>query len=138
MKAEVNVDGDWYEARASDGKPCITIPLDDDEDHIADYWEEEWSISQEPGDADNDDMPAGIGRDSAKGDGFTNYEEYRGFQVMGQWTETSPVFKDLFILDEAYHGIGYFDKLQLQVHLIKRGEFDKAAASSTSTAVGRA
>ena len=122
LKAEVNVDGEWYEAKTPDGKSAITIPLDEDENHIADDWEREWSVSGEPGDADNDLYPLGVGW--GVGDGFPNYEEYRGFLIKDKWTDTSPALKDLFILDEAYYGIGYFDKLQIQVHLIKRGEFD--------------
>jgi len=122
LKAEVNVDGEWYEAKTSDGASQITLPLDEDEDHIADDWEREWSISGETGDADNDLYPLGVGPDM--GDGFPNYEEYRGFVVKDKWAETSPALKDLFILDECYQGIGYFDKLQIQVHFIKRGEFD--------------
>jgi hypothetical protein len=124
LKAEVNLEGRWYRARAADGKDYITIPLDDDGNHIADRWEWEWSLQGKPENADEDDMPAGVGEESARGDGFSNYEEYRGFFVKGKWTETGPFLKDLFILDEAYHGVGYFDKLELAVHLIRRDEID--------------
>jgi len=122
LKAEVNVDGEWYEAKTSDGASAITLPLDEDGDHIADEWEKEWSVSGEGGEADNDLYPLGVGPET--GDGFPNFEEYRGFVVKDKWTGTSPALKDLFILDEAYQGVGYFDKLGIQVHLIKRGEFD--------------
>ncbi|MBX3744736.1 MAG: hypothetical protein KF833_05455 [Verrucomicrobiae bacterium] len=45
-------------------------------------------------DADDDDQPTGDGQ---KGDGFSAYEEYRGFRVNRRHVSTDPAVKDLFI-----------------------------------------
>ncbi|MCC7377451.1 MAG: hypothetical protein IT581_22510 [Verrucomicrobiales bacterium] len=49
--------------------------------------------------SDEDDQPRGDGQ---KGDGFSLYEEYRGFRVNGAHLSTRPMVKDLFIRNQ--HG----------------------------------
>ncbi|MFQ6082728.1 MAG: hypothetical protein ACE5WD_05140 [Candidatus Aminicenantia bacterium] len=122
IKAEVNIEGRWYECRAEDGKSYITIPYDDDEDHIADMWEEYFGVKDQSEETDDDEEP----QSRQNGDGFTNYEEYRGFFVNESWREWyfSPRRKDLFIYDEIGMGVAYFTETQIMIHLIDKDEYD--------------
>ena len=122
IKAEVNVEGTWYECTSIDGDNYVTIPYDDDEDHIADMWEEHFGVEDDSENADDDAQP----ESKQDGDGFTNYEEYRGFYVNGVWTEWefSPEKKDLFIYDEIGMGVANFTETQLKIHLIDKKEYD--------------
>lgn len=122
IKAEVNVEGTWYECTSIDSANYVTIPYDDDEDHIADMWEDHFNVKDQPKDADEDAQP----ESKQDGDGFTNYEEYRGFFVNGIWTEWefSPEQKDLFIYDEIGMGVANFTETQLNIHLIDKEEYN--------------
>jgi len=120
LKAEINVDGLWYAARSEDGKDYITLPHDDDQNRIADDWEKKNKVSGQEASADQDERPEGVGREP--GDGFSNYEEYRGFVINGKWQDTNPTYKDLFIRDEIGLGIGWLSDLILAVHLVDEGE----------------
>lgn len=124
LKAEVNVDGLWYECEAEGGGDSITIPLDENKNYIADTWEEKKEVKGEPATADSDSKPEGMGDEGEPGDGFSNYEEYRGFFVNGSWKDTDPKYKDLFIYDELGLGVGLFTELDLHLHLIDRDEYD--------------
>ena len=123
IKAEVNVEGHWYECRAEDGKDYVTIPYDDDEDHIADMWEEHFGVLSQSEKTDDDQEP----QSKQNGDGFSNYEEYRGFFIDGIWKEWyfSPKRKDVFIYDEIGMGVSYFTETGLMIHLIDKEEYDK-------------
>jgi hypothetical protein len=123
LKAEINVDGVWYQAQSEDGKDYITIPLDQNENHISDWWEKQNNVFGQAANSDQDERPEGVGREP--GDGFSNYEEYRGFMINGQWEDTKPYYKDVFIRDEIGLGIGWFGDLLLAVHLLDAGEMDK-------------
>lgn len=126
VHAEVLLDGKWRDAKM-DGKTTMQIPYDSDEDHIADQWEKDNGVLADGGDADEDNTPVGNG---TKGDGLTNYEEYRGFEEEGSHFTTDPKIKDLFICDEtknatgvggdnslATEGIALFEKAsELKVH----------------------
>jgi hypothetical protein len=95
------------------------IPVDNDNNHIADIWA--FNYLGSPTRDDDPEPPARI-----QGDGFSLYEEYRGFIVKGNWRELNPLRKDVFIvnlLDELYHpglglDLGYFPNLGITVHLI--------------------
>jgi hypothetical protein len=95
------------------------IPVDNDNNHIADSWAFNYLGSPI---RDNDPDPLS----RIQGDGFSLYEEYRGFIVKGNWRELNPLRKDVFIvnlLDELYHpglglDLGYFPNLGITVHLI--------------------
>ncbi len=122
LKARVKVDGVWQDCQTEDEKGYVTVPYDADENHIADVWEEEMNVTGRPATWDEDDQPKEI--EYHKGDGFTNYEEYRGFMVGGKWRSTDPRQMDIFIFDEIGYGIGYFKNTKLQIHLINEDEYD--------------
>lgn len=102
LKVSVKVKGIWYEAEA-DGTPdkFITIPLDLNENKIADHWEKQNNVYGKPGNWDEDPNPSGQMR---PGDGMTNYEEYRGFMVSDgsdgtEYKRMNPLQKEIFVID---------------------------------------
>jgi hypothetical protein len=66
-----------------------------------------------------------VGDPAEPGDGFSNYEEYRGFFINGIWDDTDPTHKDIFIYDELGFGVGLFTEMNLTVSLINQDEFDE-------------
>jgi hypothetical protein len=110
---------------ADKSKYNLAIPKDENNNHIADSWEE----SNEAGmaDADDDMLPAGDGH---QGDGFPTYEEYRGFRAKGVHIRTDPFQKDLFIWDPSNLGLGYFDQSGLTTHLVSAYEWDFQAGAT--------
>ena len=88
----------------------ITIPLDKNGNRIADGWMYDTSQNYRPS-ADNERGPNG---NSSSGDGFTVFEEYRGFEIKGTHTRTNPLYnKDLFIYSIfSSEGVGYATKLR--------------------------
>jgi len=72
-----------------------------------------------------------VSGEAKRGDGFSRYEEYRGFSVNGDWDDFDPIGeKDVFVIDdEAIHpdpndprklGVGHFDRLPgVKPHLIE-------------------
>lgn len=97
----------------------LTIPKDENNNHIADSWED--SNAAGMADADDDMLPAGDGH---QGDGFSTYEEYRGFRAKGVHIRTDPFQKDLFVWDPSNLGLGYFDQSGLTIHLVSAYEWD--------------
>ena len=59
LKARVNVDGLWYECKAENGDDYITIPHDEDEDRIADNWENCYDVYDKDENWDEDPEPSG-------------------------------------------------------------------------------
>ena len=89
-----------------------------DGDWIAMSWRKAHDVADVPDDDDSEDDPKG---DGSKGDGFTLYEEYRGFVENGVRVEGDPHKKDFFVLNlvgpTAEAGIGLFTRLsELKVH----------------------
>lgn len=82
----------------STGAQSISIPRDDNDNHVADQWEKDKGIfgDNKPATWDEDDIPADQRRN---GDGYTLYEEYRGFMTKSGFVRTSPKEKDLFVYD---------------------------------------
>jgi hypothetical protein len=77
--------------------------------------------------ADDDDSEADPVGDGFKGDGFTLYEEYRGFMHGDDWTALDPKKKDVSVLNnlrscpEVDAGIGIFERATgLNVHRLLR------------------
>jgi len=112
LKAEINVDGSWIEATA---KPFdlsyLPVPYDKNKNMIADKWEKDVGLytSNLSPEWDEDPFPA---HQKGNGDGFTLYEEYRGFQeidhefrkgdheqVKDGHVRMDPMYKDVFIVD---------------------------------------
>ncbi|MEO8514432.1 MAG: hypothetical protein ABI543_12800 [Ignavibacteria bacterium] len=102
LGATVKVKGNWYTAEA-DGTPdpYITIPVDLNDNKIADSWEKQNNVYGKPGTWDEDPNPKGQKR---PGDGMTNYEEYRGFMVSDgaggtEYKRMDPMQKEIFVID---------------------------------------
>ena len=84
---------------------------------IADYWRQQNKVA---GLADDDDNEKVDGQKD-NGDGYTLYEEYRGWVVNGRHVEGDPKQKDFFVLNligaDAALGIELFEQAsQLRVH----------------------
>ena len=102
----------------------LTIPKDDNGNHIADFWEKTHAGGN--AEADDDEQPHGNGD---HGDGLSLYEEYRGFHVQGRHIWTNPKLKDIFIYDSTGLGVGYLARSGLAIHLVNADEFAQEAGS---------
>lgn len=96
----------------------ISLPHDENGNHIADAWEEANGVKDKSPAVDEDSEPLG---DRNNGDGLTVWEEYRGFLEDGKHIRTNPKKKDLFICDliggRSKKGINRFAALtKLDVH----------------------
>ncbi len=99
LRAEVNANGlAWLPCETEDGRDYLTIPLDADEDRVADTWEAAYGVSHQNENADEDSQPAG---QRSSGDGISLYEEYRGIEDENrQHQRLNPTRKELFVRDE--------------------------------------
>lgn len=70
----------------------LRLPKREVDSKIASVWRRENAAGDD--EEDDDARPEGDGN---AGDGFSNYEEYRGFVVDGAHRRTNPVQKDLFV-----------------------------------------
>lgn len=98
----------------------ILLPKRQQGSNIADIWKTQNHISLSTLDSDDSEVDP-QGRSDCAGDGFTLYEEYRGFMENGKHIEGDPHNKDFFILNEigadAEPGIFLFTELTgLTVH----------------------
>lgn len=95
---------------------------------IADIWRKQHNVENL---ADDDDDEKVEGQKD-NGDGYTLYEEYRGFVVAGRHIEGDPKRKDFFVLNligaDALPGINLFEQLsELRVHSkLRRSEMSQA------------
>lgn len=88
------------------GKGYLSVPRDDDENHVADGWRDD-EFHGKPATLDEDSFPA---RQRDSGDGLTLYEEYRGFICLSDpedpdsliHVRTDPDKKDVFAYDEKF------------------------------------
>jgi hypothetical protein len=105
----------------------IRLPKMNGPGWIATVWKQENGAAALP-DADDSEKVAGQQYD---GDGYTLYEEYRGWVVDGRRIEGDPKRKDFFVLNligaDARKGIELFEKVsQLRVHAkLKRTEMSE-------------
>ena len=113
LSGKIKVNGTWWEAKQEDlGVPWLPVPWDKNNNMIADEWEKQVGILGKNYSAiwDEDSEPEG---QFSSGDGFTLYEEYRGFTEMGnalakatnvqvkdQHVRMDPGYKDVFIYDQ--------------------------------------
>jgi len=72
------------------------IPVDENENHIADWWEDFRDPPSRDPLSDDDFTPRG---DGTLGDGLSLYEEYRGLMVRGVWQDFDPKEKDMFVMN---------------------------------------
>ncbi|MGA2095253.1 MAG: hypothetical protein ABSH39_03050 [Candidatus Acidiferrum sp.] len=105
----------------------IPLPQSQPGSHIADTWKNANNVSLSTPD-DDDSEPNPVSRADCLGDGFTLYEEYRGFMENGNHIQGDPNSKDFFIENrigaDAEPGIWLFTQLTgLTVHKdIQRNE----------------
>ncbi len=98
LRCEVNIDGTVHDCQTERGEDYITIPHDTDEDHIADFWEDEYGVRDQDETADLDSKPE---NQNDNGDGISLYEEYRGFvDIDGEHQRLHPDIKTLFVRDQ--------------------------------------
>lgn len=100
----------------------LLVPKRKQDSHIADGWKV--AKGQSGADALDDEKIAG---QPMNGDGFTLYQEYRGFVVDGRHLEGDPTRKDFFVRNlvgaDAQAGIDLFASVsQLAVHDRLRGD----------------
>ncbi len=95
----------------------VSIPLDDNLNTIADC------ASQDDNGAsprkDDDRNPT---LDGHPGDGYSNYEEYRGFFVQDSHTRTLISRKDLLVNDQTNRGVGLYPVCGVECNLVKDNE----------------
>jgi hypothetical protein len=104
------------------GDNDVKIPRDDNGNNIADSATQDKNKDGTKAlpDKDEDDTPTGNGDN---GDGFTNYEEYRGF-IVGKvdgpksHKRTDSKKKQLFIHDKNKMGTGFFGRSGLEIIFI--------------------
>ncbi len=102
------------------GEQQVSIPYDEDGDHIADAWQKDKGVVGKAPDSDDNDEGLSPGNPN-KGDGLTLWEEYRGFLEDGKWDHADPKKLNFFICDtaggEVTAGISWFENIsKLKVH----------------------
>lgn len=80
------------------GRTSLTIPKDENDNHIADAWEKAKGVFARslPAEWDGDDKPPEQGGD---GDGISLFEDYRGFFFGRRHERLDPGYKHLFVYD---------------------------------------
>ncbi len=78
----------------------ISIPMDDDRNHVADWWDTKF-VGLLPKEPESDEET--VSGQDAKGDGITLYDEYRGVVVKdgdrSVHRRLEPMVKEMFVLD---------------------------------------
>lgn len=103
----------------------VSIPWDDNDNTIADIASQDDSGA--PPEKDKETQPTLDGYD---GDGYSNYEEYRGFFVQDVHVRNKIDIKDLLINDRTGKGIGHYSVASGVVcHLVKDSELKDRVAN---------
>jgi hypothetical protein len=115
----------------------IPLPHFEGENHIALAYLKRHGLTGVGADWDKEQEPWGNG---FSGDGFTLYEEYRGFAVKGKHITGHPSKKDLFVCDETGQegaGIDLFEHLtKIVVHRVDLEELGTARIVNRNHAQG--
>lgn len=116
----------------------LRLPKSRIDSHIADGWRKQ-NDAQGADNSDDDDKPRG---NAYKGDGFTLYEEYRGFITEGNWSSMDPKVKDFFVInkigDLPKPGLTLLhDVSGLIVHEIKEGYAADSRVINCNVSAGR-
>jgi hypothetical protein len=125
-----------------DNRKVVRIPKDDNFNMISDAWENKTGVSNVTATWDEDPYPLNQRRN---GDGYTLFEEYRGFHVINNsqfnpkntvWEKghirTDPNHKDIFIYDQDQLFKNHYSKFnpaQLNWHYILENQFNFNRAS---------
>ena len=105
----------------------VRLPKMKGPDWIAEVWRKEKNVMNVPAFDDSEKVEG----QKDNGDGFTLYEEYRGWVVNGKHVEGDPGKKDFFVLNliggDGQNGINLFEALsKLRVHSkLKRSEMSQ-------------
>lgn len=99
----------------------LSIPEDNNGNHVADAWEEIVAPPGAAADSDDDSHPKGNGD---AGDALSLYEEYRGFMINGQHFRTDPNYKDVFVDDMDDMTTGSYDASGIDVHVVRHEEIN--------------
>jgi hypothetical protein len=129
IKCEVTIDGQTYTAHIPGGSQTdVSIPRDDDNNHIADAWTYNTGNYGDDDDTSLDNY--------YYGDGLCRYEEYRGVDINGdglitcdwRWQERlNPNRKDLFVASNGFGGDfpfawgNAFNEAEIDVHQLFGG-----------------
>ncbi|WP_414665118.1 hypothetical protein [Horticoccus sp. 23ND18S-11] len=106
----------------------VRLPKRAGPDWIAEQWRKENEATSLSASDDNEKIEG----QRFNGDGFTLYEEYRGWVVGGKHVTGDPKRKDFFVLNligaDAATGIGMFEAVaKLRVHRLRAGEMSEQA-----------
>ena len=85
----------------------MTIPKDLNGNQIADTWRNDEDVSYD----NTADVETGTSGNGYPGDGFSVFEEYRGFRVKTAHKRTDLSAKDVFIVSDWAEGVGDANKL---------------------------
>ena len=119
--------GEFVAADGEAAQDLVRLPNMAGPGWIAAAWKKEHGVAALP-DADDNEQ---VANQSYDGDGFTLYEEYRGWVVAGKRVEGDPKRKDFFVLNligaDARKGIELFEKVsELRVHSkLRRSEMSQ-------------
>jgi hypothetical protein len=75
----------------------LNIPLDENHNRIADFWEKEKDVQGVDASSDLDESQGNL----KHGDGFTLFEEYRGLVAQGKHQRLNPKEKELFVVNNC-------------------------------------